>query len=409
MEDGTETNNYITGNLGVFIRRSSALLKSDQKPGIYWTATPTNFWRDNVAIHSTAFGFWFELAANTDEGFCPQGETLGEFYNMTFSQNNGIGLRIYPNWVPVKNPCQGNSNPNPQYLYNLLSYRNNGNGMFGKHHGSIHHINAIFIENSGHDISIVHLDNVNYDQNPIFQNTLFIGSLNPDFQENTNLYKYGIYGPQSEYFYVKDSIFLNYGNSGAITGCNECLVGSEMNQGGFTTRYENITFINTILRLVWSETKKEIIWDIDGSITGIPDSMITRAYNYLHYIPECTLLLPETVYSDSITCGNKNSSIRIRRMQIDNVSPSQLSYTDIRIFTTVGNSEFYFLPLDTYGWVFPVITGNNHTYRLEWTDSGISAYTLRYTYSREAYLLESVRSNTSKWDERVQLDYRPNK
>ena len=27
MEDGNETNNYITGNLGVHIRRSSALLK----------------------------------------------------------------------------------------------------------------------------------------------------------------------------------------------------------------------------------------------------------------------------------------------------------------------------------------------------------------------------------------------
>lgn len=27
MEDGTETNNYVTGNLGIAIRRSSALLK----------------------------------------------------------------------------------------------------------------------------------------------------------------------------------------------------------------------------------------------------------------------------------------------------------------------------------------------------------------------------------------------
>ncbi len=51
-------------------------------------------------------------------------------------------------------------------------------------------------------------------------------------------------------------------------GCNECLVGSEMNQGGMTTRYENVSFVNSPLRLFWSETYKEILWDIDGSLAG---------------------------------------------------------------------------------------------------------------------------------------------
>jgi hypothetical protein len=37
VEDGTEKNNYITGNLGILIRRSSALLFSDMKPAIFWT------------------------------------------------------------------------------------------------------------------------------------------------------------------------------------------------------------------------------------------------------------------------------------------------------------------------------------------------------------------------------------
>lgn len=42
--------------------------QSDMKPGVFWTATPSNFWRDNVACHSTNFGFWFELEGSTDEG-----------------------------------------------------------------------------------------------------------------------------------------------------------------------------------------------------------------------------------------------------------------------------------------------------------------------------------------------------
>ena len=64
IADGTETYNYITGNLGILIRRSSALLLSDMKPAIFWTASATNFWYDNVAVHSFMFGVWFELAHN---------------------------------------------------------------------------------------------------------------------------------------------------------------------------------------------------------------------------------------------------------------------------------------------------------------------------------------------------------
>jgi len=88
MEDGTEKNNYVTGNLGINIRLSSALLPSDQKPAIFWTATPSNFWRDNVACHSANFGHWFELpgAVGQDDNepvTCPFGEYLGEHRNNT--------------------------------------------------------------------------------------------------------------------------------------------------------------------------------------------------------------------------------------------------------------------------------------------------------------------------------------
>ncbi len=47
-------------------------------------------------------------------------------------------------------------------------------------------------------------------------------------------------------------------------------------------------------------------------------------------------------------------------MQLESVTPSQLSYTDIRIINQHGSSAFYFLPLDTYGWVFPVVTGTSY-------------------------------------------------
>jgi hypothetical protein len=406
MEDGTETNNYVTGNLGVFIRRSSALLKSDMKPGIFWTATPTNFWRDNVACHSRAFGFWFELESSTNHGTCPVGQSVGEFVNMTLHSNGGIGLRIYPHWVPVSDACNAQSAPESNYLYDLVSFRNGGNGIFSKRHGDIHHVRPSLLENAGHEISIVHLENVLYNDDPFVVGGLLVGTLNEDFNDAWNLGKFGIFAPQNEFFHVRNTTFVNYGSSGVLTGCNECLLGSEMNQGGFTTRYAGLKFVNSTKRIVWSETKKEILWDLDGTLAGVPDSMITRSYKHLRWPGECAILEPESVYSDSIRCGSATSPARIRRLQLEGVTPSQLSYTDMIVRSDVGESPFFFLPLDTFGWVFPVVTGGNRTYRLDWRDAGVSAYTMRYTLGRDAYLLESA-SKIKRIDETIRMDYQP--
>ena len=94
MEDGAELYNYVTGNLGVASFISSALLKSDQKPAIFWTATPSNFWRDNAAANGEKFGFWIELPGELDGYLCPFGQQLGEFDNNTVHSNVGIGLRV---------------------------------------------------------------------------------------------------------------------------------------------------------------------------------------------------------------------------------------------------------------------------------------------------------------------------
>lgn len=44
VEIGTERYNTISGNLGILVRKSSALLNSDMKPAVFWTATPLNNW-----------------------------------------------------------------------------------------------------------------------------------------------------------------------------------------------------------------------------------------------------------------------------------------------------------------------------------------------------------------------------
>lgn len=388
------------------MRRSSALLFSDMKPAVFWSKTPSNFWRDNVGCHSRAFGFWFEFVEMTEDGNCPSGQDTGEVVNMTVYGNGGIGFRIYPIWLPSVDPCNGASGPSDNNLYGLTSFHNGGNGIFAKQHGAIHHHHYALVENGGDEISIVKLENVNYDSNPHFVDVLIVGSLDPRFDSTRNLGKFGIFGPQREFFYVKNATFVNMGSSGAITGCNECLVGSEMNQGGFTTRYEGLKFVNSTLRIYWSPTKKEILWDLDGTLAGVPGAMITRLYKHLQWNDVCSVLQPESVYSDSILCGGPGKSARIRRMQIEGVSPSVLSYTDVIARSATGEDSFYFLPLDTYGWVFPVVTGANRSYWLDWRASGSSAYTIKYTLGRDAYLRETI-AKYPTIDETVSMNYQP--
>ena len=404
VEDGVEQYNSITGNLGVLIHPSSALLRSDHTPAIFWTSTPLNFWRDNAAAHSAAHGFWFELSGSVslDPGetpVCPFFQPLGEFRNNTFHSNNVIGLRVYPGWTPRSNPCDPSSPSAPQYLRGLVSFHNNGNGLFTKHHGDLHHISPTLIGNGGNDVNFAKIEMVPYSNNPTIVNSLIVGTLDP--LPNINLGKFGIFAPQGEYFYVSNSTFVNYGTTPVLTGCNMCFSNEMMAQGAFTARYDGLKFVNSTLRVQWTETKKEILWDLDGSLAGVPDAMLTRSYASVKWPDVCTVL-PPSQFSDTVRCGGGGSSARIRRMQVENVSPNQLYYTDLTVQSDAGYSSVFFLPLDSSGWVFPVVTGDQKSYTLVWAaNNNMQTRSSTLTLGRPAYLLSSLQSTTTQYDEGV--------
>ena len=96
---------------------------------------------------------WFELPGHPDgpsytESICPNHERVIEFFNNTFHSCNGHGLRVYPHWTPKVDPC-GNSDLLPQYLFNLTSFRNGGNGIFHRQVGDVHSMYPHLFENGG--------------------------------------------------------------------------------------------------------------------------------------------------------------------------------------------------------------------------------------------------------------------
>ena len=59
IEDGIETDNTLTGNLGLLTLRSFSLLNTDITPATFWITNPSNSFINNRAAGSGhGFGFW---------------------------------------------------------------------------------------------------------------------------------------------------------------------------------------------------------------------------------------------------------------------------------------------------------------------------------------------------------------
>jgi len=378
VEDGAERYNYIEENLGVLTLQSFSLLKSDTKPATFWTSSPTNFWRHNVAAGCTHDGYWFELPGHPGgpsftTSICPVGEHLGEFYNNTAHSNGVHGLRVYPVYLPHKDPCNEASGPSPQYYYNFTSFHNGGNGIFGKMNGDLHHVNAQLLENGGDEFHLIKYLAVDYTFDPFLKNLLAVGSLT-----SVADWKHAISCPQNEFFYVSGATMINYGFSGAIAGCTECDSDENYRQGGYTVRFDGLQFINVARRTHWNPPKKDIFIDLDGSLSGQPNSTVTPFYAFNNW-PEC----PQagSLFEYGLVC---NSSVQVRRLQIDGVNPRELDFQVLQLKSDAGNGTIRFRPKESYGWVGPVV--NSHRYKASFI-SLVDWESMKIRYSEPEYVL----------------------
>ena len=104
---------------------------------------------------------------------------------------------------------------------------------------------------------------------------------------------------------------------------------------------------NSTVYLTWSPNYKEMFWDLDGTLAGEPNSMILKFYQYNDWTGDTTHL-PDSVnsviscvviYCLICVCDYLNqiyqgamlvhNHTRARRVEIDNITPSQLPYTGI--------------------------------------------------------------------------------
>ena len=388
VEDGNEQFNLFEENLGVFTMASPALLKSDLKPATFWTASPNNIWRNNVAAGSDHDGFWLELSGHPGGSsfvpyLCPVGWHIIEWFNNTAHSNGVHGLRIYPTYTPLVRPCDSTSGSAPQYFINFTSWRNGGNGIFGKLNGDLHHINAKLVENNGEELAWMKFKVINYSNNPNVHNLLAVGSR--DFL-NPKTSSVGILLPGFEFFYVSGATFVNYA-IGAISGCFNCATdGSFRRQGGYTVRFDGLTFVNTSKRVKWLPPYKDIFSDLDGSLTSHINGT-TMPFFKFNDVTACLRSGAIPLDSGSVC----DASVRVRRLQIDNVSPVELNNNAIKLISKVGAGLVMFDVFEINGWVAPIVTEQDYT--IVFMSNAINASTIdfetmRLRYSEPPYLSE---------------------
>ena len=284
-EDSIETNNIVEGNLVMRTMISSSLLESDLSPAAMWITHPKNTIRNNSVIGSDAFGYWYDLpgapngpSAAFGEGICPKHEKFGVFEN-NVSHGHGIGLRIYPNYIPLTHPCKSGLDkykghelnpPDNAILRNTLLYGNN-TGFFTKKIGFVTLDNFTFLSNC-RSIFYLHSTSKVREYAGRITNSEVIGqSEYSDFHNIVigRVLELGVDGV----FIFENLNLINFHDKGLMGTCHDCDPNQEQGKMMPKVIFKNINAINSSFStmILWNEPKKgrDLIISEDSSLYDI--------------------------------------------------------------------------------------------------------------------------------------------
>ena len=184
VEDGLETKNVITGNLGANTRELFVGITSDATPATYWLVNGDNYVERNIAAGSTHYGFWFfpepkvrgasEFEPGSDK-ICPQGTPLYHFADNEGHNNGRYGLRIftglsphngeglpgfYPKSVDSCAPVSATNQFKIARFYRQFSWRNHKNGITVGSVAAVQLIDPIIADNNMRGIEMTGADGV---------------------------------------------------------------------------------------------------------------------------------------------------------------------------------------------------------------------------------------------------------
>jgi cell migration-inducing and hyaluronan-binding protein len=148
LEDGVETKNLVTNNLGLVTRIPAVadrLLGSDSRASTFWITNPDNTYRGNVAAGSLGIGFWVALPEHptgfsTDATIWPRQTPLGVFSDNVAHSNRDFALNVDQGPMPDGNVETTTYSPRAvpgtssaavvADFHNFTAYKHNGRAVW---------------------------------------------------------------------------------------------------------------------------------------------------------------------------------------------------------------------------------------------------------------------------------------
>eukprot|EP00898_Chlorokybus_atmophyticus_P004648 jgi/Chlat1/5184/Chrsp33S05041 len=379
VEDGGETKNVISGNLGLLTKFSGSLLNTDTTPATFWITNPDNIVENNAAAGSANYGYWYHADPNPTgpsetDTICPVGTPLGRFRNNRAHSNGKYGLRIFEKYIPRQSPCLpiSPSNPHvPALFESLTSYRNAESGAIATVIGDVRFVDFRVADNPRAGIEVQQMmAPVNTARTT---GALIVGhsvnNANPvadPFDNFGEVKTFGFVAARRDNYLVESSIVRDFDLDymAAFGSCSACVFVAVRDQDVRLTHFSDMTVINSNM-VEWGYPFKAVFHDMDGTLSGTGvETYITPLWNHLSIPGVC---VPSTPWK-GLFCAA--SQTRIARWTLWNTQPSSLlTYRDVEM-TRDGDVDVSLVEYEssandpTSGWAAGLASG--YTYNIKW-------------------------------------------
>lgn len=213
------------------------------------------------------------------------------------------GFRIWHMHLPITSPCDdpvydsnwvanGQTDPywrNPSVtsvFENFVGYKCLRNGAITERTGAVIFKNFRIADSGIAAIEVSLVEGVE-DNRTFIEGGLAVGNTYLNDEDNIIAQRqvFGFWGPRTENMTVTGLTFFNYEDnfSAAFTTCSHCFHPAATDSGGRTIRTSNLTFDDASVprRIWWGFPYREIINDLDGTLTGIGANTYACPY-YIH-------------------------------------------------------------------------------------------------------------------------------
>jgi len=349
LEDGAETGNIITGNLGLVTRQPAsgeALLPSDQTPATFWITNPDNAYVGNAAAGSRGFGYWFALpeqptGLSTGRLLYPRRTPLREFRDNVAHSNRNDGLHVdngptpdgsteTVSYRPRQNPA-AESDPVTAVFRGFRAWKHQGRAVWLRGHE--HRLqDAILSDNA---IGATFASSETFVENSLFvgQTAVGGGAMPAGFPVRGYEFYDGRVG-------ARGNTFVNYAPGG----------GRQMSAIGFNRANafalstgnlaQAATFVNA--NRVYIENpvsdkdgdRAAVFLDADGSVTGTAGHYVA-VNNPLLAAPGCTLRAEWNAFD----CARRFVRIIVRGINGEVIGPADVTREDGATALYVGSGN----------------------------------------------------------------------